>query len=134
MVSARPEDVAKDGKQFQPGQLIFVSEKRLGFGTYASSNVAQRFSNALTGWTLEVFDRLEAQARTARVDVAWEAWIAKRQPLEQECRRLRPKKPREALCDCTQTRLAILTMYTDDPRGSGTPSCFPLACTASTCC
>ena len=115
LVSARPEDIAKDGAQFQPGQLIFVSEKRLGFGTYASSNVAQRFSNALTGWTLEVFDRLEAQARMARVDVAWEAWIAKRQPLEQECRRLRPKKPREALCDCTQTRLGILVMYTDDP-------------------
>ena len=48
VVSAQMEDLAKDGSRFLPGQLIFVSEKRLGFGSYASSNIAQRFSNALT--------------------------------------------------------------------------------------
>ena len=117
LVNARPEDVANHGGSFEPGQLVFVSEKRLGFGTYASSNIAQRFSNAITGWTMEAFDKLEAEARVTHPDAAWEAWIAKRRPLEEECRRQRPKQNREALGDCTQTRLAVLTMYTDDPLG-----------------
>ena len=66
---------------------------------------------------MEAFDKLEAEARVTHPDAAWEAWIAKRRPLEEECRRQRPKQNREALGDCTQTRLAVLTMYTDDPLG-----------------
>ena len=117
VVNARPEDLTRDGAKFAPGQLIFVSEKRLGFGSFASSNLAQRFSNALVGWTLEEFDMLEEQARQAHPDPAWEQWLAMRDGLEQQCRASRPKAPREALSDCTQSRLAVLYMYTDDPVG-----------------
>ena len=115
IVSARPGDVAKDGASFKPGQLVFVSEKRLGFGSYASSNIAQRFSNALTGWVLEEFDKMEMEARRANPNERWEDWIRLRKPLEDRCRQERPKRSREALSDCTQTRLAVLTMWTDDP-------------------
>ena len=115
LVNARPGDVARHGGRFKAGQLVFVSEKRLGFGSYASSNIAQRYSNALTGWALEEFDRLEAEARAAKVDPKWEAWIARREPLEEQCRAQRPKRKGTAPSDCTQTRLAMLTMFTDDP-------------------
>ena len=115
IVSARPEDIAQNGHSFEAGQLVFVAEKRLGFGSYASSNIAQRFSNALTAWTLEEFDRLESMARASSYQPDWEAWISDRQRLEAKCRESRPKKPREALSDCTQTRLATLDMYSDDP-------------------
>ena len=60
IVSARAGDIAAGRTSFLPGQIVSVSEKRLGFGSFASSNLAQRFSNALTGWTLEKFDKLEA--------------------------------------------------------------------------
>ena len=115
IVGAREGDLTADQTKFRPGQLVFVSEKRLGFGSFASSNIAQRFSNALTGWVLEEFDRLEAEERARNPNPAWEAWIAKRTSLEGRCRRERPPEAREAPPDCTQTRLAVLTMFTDDP-------------------
>ena len=115
LVSARPGDLTEGGMPFQPGQVVFVSEKRLGFGSYASSNIAQRFSNALTGWTLEEFDRLEAEARRDNPNPSWEAWIQMRQGLEEQCRRDRPKQAGVAPPDCNQQRLAALTMYSDDP-------------------
>lgn len=115
LVNARPGDIAEGGHKFKAGQLVFVSEKRLGFGSFASSNIAQRYSNALTGWALEEFDKLEMEARAAAPDPLWEGWIAKRTPLEAECRARRPKRAGLALTDCTQTRLAVITMFTDDP-------------------
>ena len=115
VVSARAEDVAAGGQKFEPGQLIFISEKRLGFGSFASSNIAQRFSNAMVGWTLEEFDRLEGEALARAPNVKWHQWIEQRRGLEDECRRRRPKVKGEALSDCTQTRLAAMYMYTDDP-------------------
>lgn len=115
LVNARPGDVAKNGKSFKAGQIVFISERRLGFGSFASSNIAQRYSNALTGWALEEFDKLEEKARAEQHDPLWEQWIDERQPLEDRCRAERPKHKGVALSDCTQTRLAILTMFTDDP-------------------
>eukprot|EP00966_Prymnesium_polylepis_P132236 3057838-Prymnesium_polylepis.1 len=41
IVSARLEDLDSDKREFDPGALVFVSERRLGFGSYASSNIAQ---------------------------------------------------------------------------------------------
>lgn len=53
------EGEALDAPPHAPSQggarLIFVSEKRLGFGTHRASNVAQRFANALPG-SLPGFD------------------------------------------------------------------------------
>ena len=115
ILNAREGDFTAAGAALMPGQLVFISEKRLGFGSFASSNIAQRFSNALTGWTLEVFDRLEQEAKEKSPDPQWEAWIRKRAPLEAKCREERPKKAGEALTDCKQTRLAAMHMFTDDP-------------------
>ena len=114
VVSARAGDIAAGGQRFEAGQIVFVSEKRLGFGSFASSNIAQRFSNALTGWTLEEFDVLEAHARARDNNPEWNRWVEERTPLEEVCRRERPKRTREALSDCTQSRLAIMKMFTDD--------------------
>ena len=107
--------------RFKLHQPVIVSEKRLGFGSYPSSNIAQRFSNAVVGWTLEEFDKLEEEAYE-RMKVAdnarwqrWSAWRLRRQRLEERCRRERPKQRRKAASDCTQHRLATLKMYTDDP-------------------
>ena len=115
ILNARTGDLTDQGAPLPPGELVFISEKRLGFGSFASSNIAQRFSNAVTGWTLEAFDRLEAQARRDHPDDEWDEWIQKRAQLEGICRTQRPKKRGEALADCTQTRLAAMHMYQDDP-------------------
>jgi len=40
IVNAQPGDLDRGGRAFKAGQLVFVSEKRLGFGSYASSNIA----------------------------------------------------------------------------------------------
>lgn len=63
VVNARPGDVDEAGRANVGGQVVFVSEKSLGFGSFASSNIAQRFSNALEEWTLAELDRLEEAAR-----------------------------------------------------------------------
>jgi hypothetical protein len=117
IVSARLEDLDSDEQEFDPGALVFVSERRLGFGSYASSNIAQRFSNAVVGWTMEEFDRLEQEALAQGQHESWRAWRARREGLELKCRTERPKRRGQAPSDCTQTRLAALKMYTDDPAG-----------------
>ena len=115
ILNARLGDLTDHGTPLAPGQLVFISEKRLGFGSFASSNIAQRFSNAVTGWTLEAFDRLEREARREHHDPLWEEWVRKRAPLQAACERERPKRQGEANTDCTQTRLAVMHMYQDDP-------------------
>ena len=42
------------------GQLIFISELRLGFGTHPASNIAQRFSDAILSLFREDMDSAEA--------------------------------------------------------------------------
>ena len=44
----------------EAGQLIFISELRLGFGTHGASNIAQRFSDALLHLFREDMDAAEA--------------------------------------------------------------------------
>jgi len=63
---AEPSDLATSAEQ-PPGvdQLIFVSEKRLGFGTHGASNIAQRFSDALVVWYREDMDVADAEARAS---------------------------------------------------------------------
>ena len=64
---------------------------------------------------MEVFDELEEAARQAASNPQWNEWVDSRRELEHECRRQRPKREGEALSDCSQTRLATLKMFTDDP-------------------
>ena len=52
------------GSPFVPvvdsGQLVFISERRLGFGTHGASNIAQRFSDALLYLFREDMDAADA--------------------------------------------------------------------------
>lgn len=46
-------------------RLVFVSEKRFGFGTHGASNIAQRFSNALLDLFRDAMDEAEALDRAS---------------------------------------------------------------------
>ncbi|KAL3916348.1 MAG: hypothetical protein SGPRY_006855, partial [Prymnesium sp.] len=93
VVGAREGDQDALGEHFHAGQLIFVSEDRLGFGSFASSNIAQRFSNAIVRWTLEEFDRLEhTELQQVRPSPTWTRWVTNRRQLEARCRRERRRR------------------------------------------
>lgn len=114
VVNARVEDFDAHGNYIPPKTPITVSENRLGFGSYASSNIAQRFSNALgrlrnsTRWKTRT---TSPTLTNPNVD----AWRAKRLLLEEACCQESAGTRSKAAPDCTQTRLATLHMYTDDP-------------------
>ena len=56
-------------------RLIFISEKRLGFGTHGASNVAQRFSYAILDLFRDAVDEAESQVeQPARL----QEWLKKR--------------------------------------------------------
>ena len=116
-------------------QLIFVSEKRLGFGTHGASNIAQRFSDALVVWYREDMDVADAEARPS-AGARELAWLQRRLDLQR--RRGEPcvaihrwtQAPDAILPDipaptsieaippgyvCPQLRLFSAFMYTDDP-------------------
>lgn len=97
------------------GEVVFVSEERLGFGSFASSNIAQRCSNAIFRWTLKEFDQLEQLERKRVPSPRWQQWGTGRVGLETQCRRERPRRRGMAEADCNQSRLAIIPMFTDDP-------------------
>jgi hypothetical protein len=85
-------------------RLFFVSERRLGFGARPSSNIAQRFSEALLHFLRQDMDAAEAGVP---VDVRPSAayWRAARASIHRQ-------EPAEHLA---QSRLYIAHMYTDDP-------------------
>jgi hypothetical protein len=114
VIVSRAGDQYEDGTPIEPGTVVFVSELRIGFGAFASSNIAQRFSNAYTSWILEEFDRLEVEA-FRHASPAWQRWVETRRPLEAKCRTERKPRPGEAPPDSVQTRLATIHMYQDDP-------------------
>ena len=123
------------GPAEETDRLVFVSERRLGFGTHGASNIAQRFSDALVVWYREDMDVAEAEARR-EAGPRERAWLCLRLALQQ--RRGLPcvdihrwtRAPEEVLPDipapttvdaippgyvCPQLRLFSAYMYTDDP-------------------
>ena len=133
---AEPSDLATSTEQPSGAdQLIFVSEKRLGFGTHGASNIAQRFSDALVVWYREDMDVADAEAR-ASASARELSWLQLRLDLQR--RRGEPcvaihrwtQAPGAVLPDipaptsvgaippgyvCPQLRLFSAFMYTDDP-------------------
>ena len=85
-------------------RLFFVSERRLGFGARPSSNIAQRFSEALLHFLREDMDAAEADV-PLDVRPSAASWRAARASIH----RLEPAERR------AQFRLYIVHMYTDDP-------------------
>ena len=85
-------------------RLFFVSERRLGFGARPSSNIAQRFSEALLHLLREDMDAAEGMLPVDARPSA-ERWRAARAAI-------RRREPVERLA---QERLYVVHMYTDDP-------------------
>ena len=96
---------------FRPhaGQLFFVSERRLGFGVMPSSNIAQRFSEALLALFRNRMDAEELQIASSDTRPSYAEWRRRR---ELVCAR-QPSScgPRDA----DQQRLYFIHMFTDDP-------------------
>ena len=84
------------------GALVIVSEMRLGFGLSASSNIAQRFSDAIIGVFRRRFDAEEDELFALETDPARVAWLARRAALS-------------AVTGRNERRLYAVHMYTDDP-------------------
>ena len=103
-------------------RLIFVSEKRLGFGTHGASNIAQRFSDAILDMFREDMDEAEADAGAER-SAAEDQWMRRRMAVQeatgeacQPNRRWQQAGVGETpLMVCAQQRLYSVYMYTDDP-------------------
>ena len=133
---AEPSDLATSTERPSGAdRLVFVSEKRLGFGTHGASNIAQRFSDALVVWYREDMDVADAEAR-ATAGARELSWLQLRLDLQR--RRGEPcvaihrwtQAPGTVLPDipaptsvgaippgyvCPQLRLFSAFMYTDDP-------------------
>ena len=101
-------------------RLVFVSEKRLGFGTHGASNIAQRFANALLDMFRDDMDEQEAAERARHTSPALTAWLAERAkvPGDPGCYRTRRHEAdssRASVRVCPQERLYAVYMFTDDP-------------------
>jgi hypothetical protein len=96
----------------ESGTFKFASERVLGFGMTASSNIAQRFATAVCHVVAAWMDADDAQffahVRT-HCTPAHRAWLAARDALAAATGRI-------------QTRLFSLTMFTDDSRGDAVGS------------
>ena len=93
-------------------RIFFVSERRLGFGARMSSNVAQRFSEAILNMLREDMDAAEAtQEPDARPSA--HRWRRARAPLCRDEHAPELESPCEP--DPAQLRLWVAHMYTDDP-------------------
>lgn len=94
-------------------RLIFVSDKRLGFGTHCASNIAQRFSYAL----LDIFRAKMDEVEHETQDAAHQRRAHLRSELKSGCyntSRYREQK-KGGIIACPQHRLYAAFVYTDDP-------------------
>lgn len=130
--------LAKEGDTdgIPPGSLIYISEKRLGFGIHGASNVAQRFSDAFLDLFREDMDDAEDE-HLRQANGGERAWLQRR--LDFQRRRGEPcvpirrfSLPVESLLPdisapprldllppgyvCPQLRLYSALMFTDDPQ------------------
>lgn len=106
-------------------RLLFVSEKRLGFGTHGASNTAQRFSDALMRLFADRMDEGEASVGPDEAEPdKWRQWMLDRETVQNDgspnCHRTRQYASLEeerarGIVVCPQQRLWFATMYTDDP-------------------
>lgn len=103
-------------------RLIFVSEKRLGFGTHGASNLCQRWANAKLDLYRDEMDEAESQETPTPATKRWRAARVKAQrATEQPCVPTRRYEnfgagsaPTTTFV-CAQHRLYAVHMYTDDP-------------------
>ena len=86
----------------EPGELVFISERRLGFGTHPASNIAQRFSEALLHLFRTDMDKVEDAIMEADPRPSMEQWRRERQEVQ-------------ARHGGHQARLYASTIYCDDP-------------------
>ena len=114
VIFLHPSDVGGETElgETARGRIFFVSERRLGFGAKISSNVAQRFSEAILFMLRQDMDAAEA-------NLPWDE-----RPSAQVWRDARARMCRNAValgaldtsdCAASQLRLWAVHMYTDDP-------------------
>ena len=103
-------------------RLIFVSEKRLGFGTHGASNLCQRWANAKLDLYRDEMDEAESQETPTPAAKRWRAARVKAQRATgQPCVPTRRYEDFGAdsapttVFVCAQHRLYAVHMYTDDP-------------------
>jgi len=103
-------------------RLIFVSEKRLGFGTHGASNLCQRWANAKLDLYRDEMDEAESQETPTPAAERWRAARVKAQHATgQPCVPTRRYEDFGAgpapttIFVCAQHRLYAVHMYTDDP-------------------
>ena len=112
---------ADDLEGVKAGDLVFISEMRLGFGTHGASNIAQRFSDALLAIFRDNMD--EAEAATGDSSPALREWLATRrsvlepgEPPAHRTRRWRAPEDRAGSIEVRpQQRLYFTLMYTVTP-------------------
>ena len=64
-----------------PGALVFISERRLGFGTHGASNIAQRWDDA----NLEIFrDRMDEWEAAQPISPRLEEWLHIRRQVQED--------------------------------------------------
>ena len=109
-------------------ELLFISERRLGFGTHGASNTAQRFSDALLEMFRDAMDEAEAAALAGPHSAQWDEWLVLRAGVAAEgeadvlrTRRWQTPGTSGEGADAAgvevrpQQRLYFCLMYTDDP-------------------
>ena len=90
------------GQEGEPEDLIFVSERRLGFGTHPASNIAQRFSESLLHLFRQDMDAAEDEAMANDPNPALRLWRAERAQVQSRA-------------GGKQDRLYASAIYCDDP-------------------
>ena len=133
---AQDSDFPQLGRPPEGPKLLFVSEKRLGFGTHGASNIAQRFSDALLHLYREDMDAADAEARgtASPAELSWlQVRLDLQRRLGEPCSDVRrwTARPQDLLPDiaaptrvsdippgyvCPQLRLYACYYYTDDPQ------------------
>ena len=107
---ATAEDLPAVEPDVQP-QPLFISEKRLGFGTHGASNVAQRFSESILHMFREDMDSIEA-TQTVEDTPKMRQWRQTRRTAQR--RSGKPCEQRHYGELCAEYRLYSAYMYTDD--------------------
>ena len=106
--------------QTEAAQLLFVSERRLGFGTHGASNIAQRFSDAVLALFRQDLDAEEQELVFDQpMSEELEQWVrARREVAKRLCADAEkddtPSCPCEELASIEQRRLYAAYIYTDD--------------------
>ena len=117
------QDIAGSSAPTRDGnRMLFVSEKRLGFGTHGASNIAQRVSFAVLDIFRDLMDEMEVSAPepSAELKQYWAERLEVQETVDQSCHDTRRFEAATSAGSttgvnvCPQQRLYSAYMFTDD--------------------